>query len=194
MVLKIAKKQKTSEEFGKSLKQGLKYPWNKASKLWNMLWILLPIFGWFALAGYVKKIVRELINGQRKNLPAFGGFWSNFKQGIIIFIFLIPTMFVLSIISAIPIIGGTLNLLVSIFLVPWLIMNFFVKETFNALWEVKKAFNIVTENIVDYLWAYLKTLIYTAIYGILSIFLIGIPCYLFGRSYFLTEFYKNYKE
>lgn len=191
---KIAKKQKTSEEFGKSLKKGLKYPWNKASRLWNILWVLVPIFGWFALAGYSKIIIRELIKGQRKNLPAFGKFWSNFKQGVIIFVFLIPTMFVLNIIGVIPFFGGTLSLLISVFLFPWLIMNFFIEETFNSLWEVKKAFNIVTENIVDYLWAYLKTIIYMIVYGILSIFLIGIPCYSFGGYYFLTEFYKNHKK
>jgi len=189
----MAKKYR-SDEFGESLKKGLKYPWNNASRLLNIFWILLPILGWFALGGYGKKIVRELILKQNKQLPAFGDFWENFKQGIIIFVFMIPTYLVLFLIMLIPFFGRGLYFLALFFLLPWLTMNFFVKETFEALWEVKKAFYIVTNNIVDYLWVLLKTIIFTIIYGLLSIVLVGIPAYAFGKMYFLTEFYKKHKK
>jgi hypothetical protein len=151
------------ESFGESLSKGLKYPWNKASRLWYILWVLVPIFGWFALGGYIKKIVKELVKGQRKELPKFGPFWENFVQGIIIFVFLIPTYIVLMLVMAIPLVGEPLYYLIAIFILPWLIMNFFVKGTFSSLWELKKAFDIVTSNAKEYVIAIIKTFIFAVI-------------------------------
>jgi hypothetical protein len=185
--------KKDFESFKSSLKEGLKYPWNKASRLWYILWLLFPIFGWFALLGYFKRIVRELVKGNKKQLPEFGKFWENFKQGIMIFIFMIPTFLVMAIVGMIPFIGQVLSTLINVFLLPWLMINFFVKETFDSLWEIKKAFNIVFENAIDYIFAYLKTLIFSLIYILLCFVLVGIPCYLFGSSFYLAEFYKSYK-
>ncbi|MBR9692081.1 DUF4013 domain-containing protein [Candidatus Woesearchaeota archaeon] len=187
----MAKKQDT-EDFGESLKQGLLYPWNKADRLWNVLWMLIPIFGMFAIVGYAKKITRALIKGQRKELPAFGSFWNNFKEGIIVVIFLIPTFVVLGLLNVIPIIGALAGTLANIFLIPWLVMNFFMNNTFGSLWEIKKAFNLVFNNATEYIMAYIKTLIYMLVYGLLSIVLVGIPCYMFGGFYFLTEFYNKH--
>jgi hypothetical protein len=189
MVKKQAKKELS---FTQSIEQGLKYPWNKASRLWYILWILVPIFGWFALIGYMKTIVKELVTKQRKELPEFGPFWDNFTQGVKVIIFIIPTYIVLSLIGAVPIIGTALYYIVSIFIIPWLMINFFVKDSFSALWELQKAFDIVFNNAVEYIIAAIKTLIYEVVYGLLSIVLIGIPCYAFGNLYFLTDFYKKY--
>lgn len=185
--------QKTSENFGNSLEKGLKYPWNKASKLWNILWVFLPIFGWFALAGYGKKIVRELILKQNKHLPAFGGFWNNFQQGVIIFVFFIPTWIVLSLINFIPFVGWIFYFFLTIFIIPWLTMNFFIKEKFAALWDIQKAFDVVFSHGKEYVFAFLKTIIFSVIYGLLSFVLVGIPAYVFGNMYFLAEFYKKFK-
>ena len=187
-------KKKDFDSFSISLKEGLKYPWNKASRLWNILWLLFPIFGWFALAGYFKRIIKELVKGNNKQLPEFGKFWQNFKDGIIIFVFMIPTIIALFMVKMIPLIGDVLSTLIEVFLLPWLIINFFVKETFDSLWDIKNAFSLVFENAVDYIFAYLKTLIFTLIYGLLSIVLVGIPCYIFGNSFFLAEFYRNNKK
>ena len=187
-------KKRNGKNFGESLQGGLAYPWNKASRLLNGLWLLLPIFGWFALLGYFKRIVRELILKQNKELPAFGNFWFNFKEGIIIFVFFIPTWIVLMLISLVPFFGGILNLLINIFILPWLVMNFFIKEEFSALWDLRKAFDIVFGNAKEYIIAYVKTIIYTVIYGLLSLVLIGIPPSLFGGYYFLAEFYKKFKK
>ena len=187
-------KKVDSKSFGQDLGEGLKYPWNKARRLWNILWFLIPIFGWFALGGYIKKIVKELATGQRNELPAFGSFWNNFVQGVKVFVFLIPIYIVIMLISMIPFgIGTILYYLITIFIMPWLIMNFFVNETFNSIWELKKAFNIVFGNAIAYLIAFVKQIIYQIVYGILMVVLVGIPCYSFGNMYFLTEFYRKYK-
>ena len=184
--------KKKTKNFSKDLQEGLKYPWNKAGILWNILWMLIPIFGWFAIIGYVRNITVGLVKGKRKELPAFGKFWDNFLMGLKLFIYLIPTIIVLMVISAIPMVGSILQLLVAIFLLPWLMINLFVKDEFGALWELKKAFNMVFDNARDYILAYLKTLVFSLIYGIASMVLIGIPCSVFGKYYFLTEFYSKY--
>jgi hypothetical protein len=48
---------------------GLRYPWAKPGRLWNVLWFLVPIIGWFALLGYVVRIVQALNKGHVKELP-----------------------------------------------------------------------------------------------------------------------------
>lgn len=183
----------TKESFINGLKEGLKYPWGKASRLWLVLWVLVPIFGWFALGGYGKKIVRSIVSGHKKELPEFGKFWTNFKEGIFILVFMIPTMVVLVLMSTVPFIGKTVTILADLFLFPWLATNFFMKETFDSLWEIKKAYQIVSNHLVEYLFMFLKTIAYTIIYGILSIVLVGIPCLSFGSNFYWAEFYGKHK-
>ena len=189
----VKKEKMDADSFKKDLKLGLKYPWNKASRLWNILWILIPILGFFALFGYLKKIVRAIVKGKNKQLPEFGNFFTNLSDGFIIFIFMIPTFLVLGLLALVPLVGELLYALAVIFLVPWLTVNFFMKETFDSLWEIKKAFNIVVDNIREYLFAFLKTICYLVIYWFLSLVSIGIPCLMFGKAYYLAEFYKKYK-
>lgn len=181
----------TAKEFSKSLGEGLKYPWGKASRQWNILWVLIPIFGWFALIGYFKKIIQELVKGNTKTLPAFGGFWKNFTEGLMAFVFLIPTIVILSVLNAIPVAGNAAAFIIQLFILPWLVINFLVKGDFASLWEVKKAFFKVFNNAVDYLWALLKQIVYWVVYGVLSIVLVGIPGYAFGPYYFLADFYRR---
>ncbi len=180
-----------SAAFSKSFKEGFFYPWGKPSRLWNALWLLLPIFGWFALGGYAKKIVQNLVQGHTHELPAFGKFWENFSSGFFIFIFMIPTVLVLMILRWIPFFGRFAMMFASLFLVPWLTVNFFVKGTFDSLWEINKAARIVFSNFVDYLFTFLKELLYGIVYIILSFVLVGIPCLLFGKNFFMADFYKR---
>ena len=179
--------------FKKDLVSGLKYPWNKGSRLLYILWVLVPIFGWFVLGGYFKKIVKTLVTKQRRELPKLGSVFESFIEGIVIFILMIPTFVVFGMIGSIPFLGNITSAFINIFLLPWLTINFFMKGNFKSLWEIKKAFNIVFDNIKEYLFAFIKTAVYGIIYGILSLILIGIPCAVFGRMYYLTAFYKKHK-
>lgn len=187
-----AVKPSKSDAFGDSLAAGIKYPWNNAKRLFNILWVLIPIIGWFALMGYIKAIVQELVKGNVSGLPAFGSFWDNLKEGFMVFIYMIPTMVILYVLMLIPIVGGLVGVFVELFILPWLIINFYVKSDFNALWELNKCFDKVFKNIETYLIALAKTMIYMVIYGLLSIILIGIPGYAFGSLYFMAEFYNKY--
>jgi hypothetical protein len=171
--------------------EGLKYPWKNPKRLWNILWILIPILGFFAIIGYIRKIVLELLKENKEGLPEFGDFWDNLKIGFKLFIYIIPTMVLLSLIELIPFIGSPISYLISFFLLPWLFINLYVKGEFNAIWEIRKAFEEVTNRFLDYLVAFLKTIGFGIIYIIASFILIGIPCYTFGSMYYLVDFYRG---
>jgi hypothetical protein len=185
-------KAKITKDIKETFVEGLKYPWNNASRLWYALWLLVPIYGWLALLGYTKIITIEMVKGNRIELPKFGKSYKNFKEGAYIFFLLIPTIFALALINMIPLIGWIVAYLGYIFLLPWLAINFMVKGTFESLWEIEKAANIVLDNVKEYLLAFLKTLGYYFIYWALSFVIVGIPCNMFGKGYFLTEFYAKH--
>ena len=109
-----------------------------------------------------------------------------------VFVFFIPTIIVLMILQMIPFIGQLVYIVLIVFIVPWLTVNFFVKGTFVSLWELDKAFHKVFDNAIEYLIAYLKTLVYSVIYGLLSLILVGIPCYMFGQLFFIADFYRKH--
>lgn len=171
--------------------EGLKFPWKRPVALLNILWIFIPILGMFALMGYVRKIVLELSKGNKSELPKFGNFWDNLGVGFKLFVYFIPTLIVLILIDIIPVIGPIISLLISLSLLPWLIINLYIKNEFSAVWEIKEAFEAIKNNIMDYLIALLKTIGFVIIYGIASIILIGIPAYMFGSMYYLVDFYKK---
>ena len=88
-----------------SIKKGLQYPWKNRRRLWNILWLLIPLLGGFALSGYVKKIVKSMVTSPTDGLPEFGSFWDNLVLGLKIFLYFIPTYVVLYSIILIPILG-----------------------------------------------------------------------------------------
>lgn len=177
-----------------SFSKGMGYPWGNASRLWNILWGLIPILGILALIGYFQKIAQALAKKDFKGLPQFGKFWDNTSKGFVLFIKYLPLAVVLWIISSVPVIGKLASTIISIFILPWLVINFFVKDDFAALWEVKKAVNIVSKNLQDYVISFLKQFAYWIIYGIASIILIGIPCNVLGGYVFIVDFYNRHKK
>lgn len=179
--------------FTDDLVLGLKYPWNHAKRQWNILWILLPIFGWFALIGYGKKIVLELVSDKRQGLPAFGNFWNNFKEGAMIFILMLPTFLAIGFLNVIPVAGRLLATLIQLFLLPWLTINFFVKGKFDALWELENAYDAVFSNVKEYIVFLLQSIIFGTVYWFASFILIGIPGMAFGHMYFFTKFYQKHQ-
>ncbi|MBD3248752.1 DUF4013 domain-containing protein [Candidatus Woesearchaeota archaeon] len=171
--------------------EGLKYPWGNPKKLWNILWVLVPILGIFALIGYVQKIMRSIVGGDVSGLPEFGNFMENLKNGFVLFLKMIPIMVVVVIVNMIPFIGWFAYLLITVFFLPWLMINLFVKDTLKATFEFEKAAKAVFGNFVEYIIAYVKTIVYAIIYGLLSLVLVGIPCLQFGQNIYLADFYAK---
>jgi len=184
-------------------KSALKYPWGAPKRLWNILWILLPIIGWFALGGYGKKIVNSIVGGNTTELPEFGGFGDNFVVGFMLFLKMLPLMIIimlynllLNAIVEVGIIYWPLWLAYTAFLIlimPWIGINFLQKYTVASTFEFKTAANTVFGNFVEYIIALVKTIGYVIIYAILSIVLVGIPCMAFGQRLFIADFYANIK-
>lgn len=170
---------------------GLKYPWNRMGRLWNILWALIPIVGWLALIGYIRKIVRSIVGGDMEGLPEFGSFGDNLKVGFWVFVKLIPLYIVVAVIGMIPFVGWLANLFLQIFFVPYLVIHFLVTDEFKATFDYKAVMDYVFQNVGDYLIAFVKTLGYAIVYGVLSIVLIGIPCLYFGGYYFMAEYYAK---
>jgi hypothetical protein len=174
---------------------GLRYPWGKPRRLWNILWMLVPIIGWFALLGYVVRIVQALNKGHVKEIPKMDRFWDKFTLGFIIFVKMLPLCILLGVVSwillLIPVAGAIAYGLIVLFIVPYLAINLMVTEKFSSLFEFSKAAKAVMDKPKKYAIALLLTLFYAAVYVVLSIVLIGIPCLLFGKGYFLVEFYRG---
>lgn len=185
----VSKTQEKISSFG----VGLKYPWIKGKKLWYSLWLLVPIFGWLALFGYAIKIARTIVKGEKGGLPEFGNVGSNFVLGLIYLIYLIPLFIVLLLINWIPVVGGIIAFFVWIVFVPYLVLNLFVKEKVEASFDVVKTWKVVMGNFEEYIIALLKTLGFALIYLILCLVLVGIPCLMFGKGYYMAEFYSNHK-
>ncbi|MBW2982118.1 DUF4013 domain-containing protein [Candidatus Woesearchaeota archaeon] len=174
-------------------KPAFKYPFNKASRLLNILWIFIPIIGWFALFGYGITIVKHFLENDFKELPKLR-FGKNLKLGFLMFFKSIPFIFVLMIayliIGLIPFIGGLGNMFISIFVVPILTINFFKKRTVASYFEFEKL-NAVFNNLGDYVIAVLKSIALQIIFVLLSIVLVGIPAGAFTKNIFIADFYRK---
>jgi len=63
--------------------EALKYPFARFGRLFYWLWLLVPVFGWFAYGGYLLNLLELLIKKKAlKEVPAFGSFWKNFWDGV----------------------------------------------------------------------------------------------------------------
>ncbi len=175
-------------------KTAFHYPFNRAKGMWNILWLLLPIIGWFALGGYSVRIVQEFIKGKFKQLPTFN-FSSDLKLGFFMFIKALPFLIVygviLSIFGAIdPWFRSIIEVLLGLFIIPILSVNFLNKQTVGSYFEFK-ILNSVFNNLGDYVVAMLKTILLGIIFLIMWIVLVGIPAGVFTQDIFMADFYRR---
>ena len=170
-----------------------KYPFNRAKGMFNILWLFLPIFGWFALGGYGVRIVQEFVKGQFKQLPEMN-FSSDMKFGFFMFLKAIPFLFVYtlvdSILGTIPFVGFVVVMLLGIFVVPILSINFMKKETVESFFEFDIV-KVVFDNLGDYAVAVLKGLGLFLVFLPMVIVLVGIPGIIFTQNMFLADFYRR---
>jgi len=177
-------------------KTAFKYPFNRPAGMLNILWVLVPILGWFALMGYAIRIVKNFINNDFKELPFFnlGG---DFKFGFFMFIKMLPLIIVIVLVNVIlaPLkaFGSLITILISLFVVPMLAVNFFNKETVSSCFELDKV-KPVFENLGDYIIALLKSIAIALIFALMSIILVGIPAHAFTKNLFLADFYRRYAK
>ncbi|MBU0460001.1 MAG: DUF4013 domain-containing protein [Nanoarchaeota archaeon] len=177
-----------------NFKSAFKYPFNRAKGMWNILWIFLPIIGWFALGGYGIRIVKEFCKGKFKQLPTFS-FSSDLKLGFFMFLkslpFILAYSVVLMILSLISLwLRGAVQLLFSLFVMPILFIHFFNKETVGSLFEFKIVKPVFT-NLGDYIVILLKSILLALIFLVMIIILVGIPAGSFTKNIFFADFYRR---
>jgi len=171
-----------------------KYPFNRAKGMLNILWILLPILGWFALGGYSIRIVKEFIKGKFKQLPTFQ-FGNDLKLGFMMFLKAIPFMIAYAILVGIlavlnPWLRAVVDVFLRIFFVPILAINFMNKETVSSFFEIG-IMKSVFDNLKDYVLTILKSILLGIVFLVMWIILVGIPAGSFTQYIFLADFYRR---
>lgn len=181
-------------DVGLNFKDAFGYSFKRAKGLLNILWVFLPIFGWFALGGYSIRIIKEFCDGKFKKLPVMK-FKSDMKFGFFMFLkaipFILAYIIVTSILGAISdSLGGFVEFLLAIFVVPMLAINFMKKETIESFFEFE-VLRAVVDNFKDYIIVVLKSIGLAIIFILMMIVLVGIPAAAFTRNIFLADFYRR---
>lgn len=171
-----------------------KYSFNRAVGMLNILWVFVPIVGWFALCGYGVRIVQEFCKGKFKQLPTFD-FSNDLKLGFSMFIKALPFIIVYIIVSSIldktgSVMSGLANFFLGFFVVPLLTINFIEKETTKSFFEFK-ILESVLNNPGDYVTALLKSILLCFVFFLMWIILVGIPAGAFTENIFLADFYRR---
>jgi hypothetical protein len=175
-------------------KTAFSYPFNRAKGLWYILWALLPIFGWLALYGYGIRIIKEFSKGKFKQLPIFK-FSSDLNLGFFMFLKAIPFMLAYFIIYAIldftnSWASGIIGSLISLFVFPVMLINFYNKESVSSFFEFK-ILKSIFYNFWDYVIAVLKDCALAIVFMIMIVVLVGIPAGAFTENMFLADFYRR---
>jgi len=181
--------------------EAIKYPFKKFPRMLNFFWSIIPVIGTFAVLGYILKI----INAVRKNLkelPPFGSFTENLKDGFKAFIWEIgigiPLIVLLAVAGYIPVLS---DLLVPILLilagmtVPIMFIQFAEKRDFKDGFDVKRAFQFVRNNFISELILIIKLIIFAIILLIASLpivtMIITLPVATYGSYYMWASFYRE---
>ena len=176
-----------------NFKTAFKYPFNRAKGMWNILWLFLPIIGWFTLSGYGIRIVQEFSKGRFKKLPILE-FKNDLKLGFFMFLKSIP--FILMYILLIIILSRihpwleTSRIFFELFIIPILSINFINKMTVNSFFEFR-IMKYVFNNLGDYIMVLLKSILLGLIFFIMWIVLVGLPAGTFTKNIFLADFYRR---
>ena len=170
------------------------YPFNRWPGLFNILWILLPIFGWAALLGYHVRQTQGWVKGEFKEMPKFS-FVKDMKRGFWMFIMMIPLLgaFILAgFILTISTYGlGALGFLfLALFILPLLLINLYVKETVEDSFDFKVV-KPVFDHFDDYLVMLLKSFGLVAVWIVMAVIVVGIPANMFTKNIFLADFYRR---
>jgi len=183
------RKSKTLKPLG--FKTAFHYPFNRSKRMWNILWLLVPIIGWFALIGYGVRIIQGFIKGKFKELPIFH-FKKDLKLGFFMFLkaipFILACMVVFGILSLLKL--GFISTLIEIFIIPILGINFIKKMTIGSFFEFK-ILKAVFTHFGDYVVAVLKSILLVIVFAFMCIILVGIPALFFTDNIFLADFYRR---
>ena len=184
-----------------NFKKAFSYPFNRPKGLLNILWVLFPIFGWFALVGYLVRIIKGYVNNKFKQLPIFD-FKNDISLGFFMFLKSLPFMILYMVVISFPqlfltitnnsgqwvfhLLRGALDFLVF----PVIYINFVNKQTVGSFFEFKIV-KSVFRNFKDYVFVMIKSLGLSLIFLLMAFIIVGIPAILFTSYIFIADFYRR---
>ena len=173
--------------------QAFAYPFRKFSRIFNVLWALVPIVGPLAVYGYSVWIAQKFIRGEYEQLPKFN-FSKNLKLGFFMFLKFIPFLIAISVIyttlSFLGTVGGIITAILMFFVYPILMINFMRHETVAASFDIRVVKPVFT-HIGDYLITVLKSIVLVLIFAAMLLIFIGYPALQFTQGIFLADFYRR---
>lgn len=180
-----------------SFSEAFKYPFKTPKRLLYALLLIVPIVGWLALFGYSVRLINEFIEGRYEGLIKLD-FMEDLKLGFMVFLKALPFYIVYVIIlSAATYVNETLGSLVSlllgIFVIPMLAVNFMRKQTIESFFEFA-ILNLVRDNLGEYIITALKQYALNFVFLILSFVLVGIPAIMFTSTIFFANMYGRLVE
>jgi hypothetical protein len=179
-----------------SIKDAIKYPWTKMQRAFWFWLVLIPIFGWFPLYGYMLDFMQNIVKGADKELPKFGKYWELFAQGFFYLVFALIVWVIVQIAIRIPIVGWIIYIYV-VLIVPILAINYAVKRRFGAFFDIGLATKMVFGHFGAYIVLILKTIVTGLFWLLCSIPIITLiwtlPAMQFSSGFLLAQFYRKYK-
>lgn len=180
-----------------SFSDAFKFPFKKPRRLLYVLLVLIPILGWLVLFGYITRLLNEFIEGRYEGLIKLD-FIEDLKLGFIIYVKALPFLIMLMIVQSAAgqvseTFGFIVSLLLSLFVLPILGINFYRKQTIMSFFEFG-ILHVVKDDFGDYTITILKQIALEIVFLILSLVLIGIPALLLTNGIFIANFYGRTVE
>ncbi|HII79785.1 MAG TPA: DUF4013 domain-containing protein [Methanosarcina sp.] len=159
--------------------------------------LIVPIIGWLALFGYIVRLINEFAEGRYEGLIKLD-FMEDIKLGLMMFLKALPFYIIYAIILyaatyVSETFGNLVSLLLGVFVIPMLAVNFFRKQTVESFFEFD-ILNVVRDNLGEYIITVLKQYALGIVFLILSIVLVGIPGMFFTNSIFIANMYGRLVE
>lgn len=180
-----------------SIKDAIRYPWTKMKRAFWFWLILIPIFGWLPLYGYMLDIFQNITGGKDKELPKFGKYWGLFVQGFYYLVFALIVGIVVQLALRIPVAGWILYVYIMM-ITPMLLVNYAVKRRFGAFFDIGLATKLIFGNIIQYIILVLKIIVVTLFWLVCSIPIITLvwtmPAMQFSSGFLIAQFYRKYQK
>ncbi len=180
-----------------TIKEALKYPFGKFARLFNYYWLLVPIWGWFVVYGYMIRVINDIWAGNESELPAIRPFGGLFSTGFFVLVISLALSILAGIASVIPYIGWLVYIYL-ILVIPVMIMQYAESKRVGDGFNFVRASKMVFMNFGNYIVMWLKVLVVAIVFLIASIpiitLIITIPAMSFSQYFLLADFYKQAKD
>jgi hypothetical protein len=190
---KFYNKQKISFPMA-TIKEALKFPFTNTKRLFNIWWILVPIWGWCVVAGYAIRTINEILAGRNQELPAIRPFTGLFKTGFLAIVVVIILEILVFVVLEIPYVGWLFYVYL-ILVSAALYLQFAVTQSIKDGLNFKQAHQTIFGNFSVFLSYFLKAVIVTLIWLAASIpvvtIIVTLPALAVSSYYLWAEFYKE---